>query len=175
VACEQREGGINPERTGRKVNNDVRLLLNALRFAKLILSQWWFTTLAILSLISTALTFVPAFYGHLVVRRWIPLAVFGIAFFVASFRVHLKESAEVDALKNEIASLKNPAVEQRRRAERILSVMTQGKAMRLSELSRLSEIEEDDALQTLQALKATGRVIPVDPDEELPGTIWIRC
>jgi hypothetical protein len=90
--------------------------------------------------------------------------------------VSLKESAVVDVRKRQIASPKvKPEDAEKRRAERILSVMAQGKATRLSEISKLSEIPEDDALQTLHALKATGRVIPFDPDEELPGTFWIRC
>jgi hypothetical protein len=143
-------------------------ILKVLQFAKLLLSRWWFTALAILSVISTASTFVPAFYAHFSVPRWIPLAVFGIAFFVASFRVHLRESAEIDALKSEIASLKNPM----RRAKRVLSVLTR-KPMGLSEVSSRSEIAEDAAEQTLEALNDSGRVMQFDPDEVLPETFWM--
>jgi hypothetical protein len=144
-------------------------ILKVLQFAKLLLSQWWFTALAILSVISTASTFVPAFYAHFSVPRWIPLAVFGIAFFVASFRVHLKESAEIEVLKSKIASLKNPM----QRAKKVLSVLTH-KPMGLSEVSMRSEIaEKDDTEQTLEALKDAGKVMQFDPDEVLPETFWM--
>jgi hypothetical protein len=149
--------------------NNVEMPLKVLHFAKLLLSQWWFTALAILSVISTASTFAPAFYAHFSVPRWIPLIVFGIAFFVASFRVHLKESAEIEALESKIASLKNPM----QKAKKVLSVLTH-KPMGLSEVSRRSEIaEKDDAEQTLEALKDAGKVMQFDPDEVLPETFWM--
>jgi len=139
-----------------------------LRYAKLLLSQWWFTALATLSLISTGLTFVPVFFGHISVPRWIPFAVFVIAFFVAAFRVHLKQSAEIDILKIEIDSLKNPM----QRAKKVLAALTR-RPMGLSEVSRRSEIAVDDAERTLEALKSVGRVMQFDPDELLPETYWM--
>jgi hypothetical protein len=149
------------------------------RFAKLLFGQWWFTAFAILSLISTASTFAPAFYAHFAVPRWIPVAVFGIAFVVACFRIHLREShahsAEVDALKREIAVLKvGPYDEHRRRAATILSVMTPGKTWRLAEIALLSKMTEEDALQALRVMKERDKVISIDVDEEPKGTFWRR-
>jgi hypothetical protein len=58
--------------------------------------------------------------------------------------------------------------------EKVLSVMPQGKPQRLSEIASLAEISEDYALTILQALETAGKVIPFNPDEELPGTFWTR-
>ena len=58
--------------------------------------------------------------------------------------------------------------------EKVLSVMPQGKPKRLSEIASLAGISDDYALKILQALEASGRVMPFNPDEELPGTFWRR-
>ena len=105
--------------------------------------------------------------------------MFGIALVVACFRVHLSElsahSAEVNALKREIAVLKvNPEDKRRRTAEKILSVMTPGETLRLSKIAALCEMAEDDALQGLRVLKTRDKVIAIDVDEEPRGTFWRR-
>ena len=61
------------------------------RFVGLLFKQWWFTTLAVLGVISTLATFVPAFYTRFSVPRWAGLLALMIAFFVASFRVYADE------------------------------------------------------------------------------------
>ena len=58
-------------------------------------------------------------------------------------------------------------------AEKVLSVMPQGKAIRLSEITALSEFSEDSVLRILVAEEWAGTVQRVQPDEETEA-FWMR-
>ncbi|MFY9560292.1 MAG: hypothetical protein WAQ52_08680 [Terriglobales bacterium] len=52
------------------------------------------------------------------------------------------------------------------KTERVLSVMTQGKNWRRTELAKLAKISDEDALQALHVLKDADKVISLDVNEE---------
>jgi len=58
-------------------------------------------------------------------------------------------------------------------AEKVLSVMPQGKAIRLSEITALSGFSEDSVLRILVAEEWAGRVKRVQSDEETEA-FWMR-
>jgi len=58
-------------------------------------------------------------------------------------------------------------------AEKILSVMPQGKAIRLSEITALSGFSQDSVLRILVAEEWAGTVQRVPPDEETEP-FWMR-
>jgi hypothetical protein len=80
------------------------------QFTSLLFRQWWFTAFAILAVISTVSTFVPAFYSRFFVPRLVPLLVFVITFFAATFRLfcfqNRDHSLEVSKLKGDIERLR---------------------------------------------------------------------
>lgn len=61
-----------------------------------------------------------------------------------------------------------------RNVETVLSVMTERKNWKRTDLAKLANISDDDALQALRALKDADKVIPIDVDEEPKGTFWRR-
>jgi hypothetical protein len=61
-----------------------------------------------------------------------------------------------------------------RNVETLLSVMTEHKNWKRTDLARLANISDDEALQALRALKDADKVIPIDVDEEPKGTFWRR-
>jgi pyrimidine deaminase RibD-like protein len=67
-----------------------------------------------------------------------------------------------------------PAHAVTRNVERVLSVMTERKNWRRTDLAKLANIGDDDALQALRALKDADKVIPIDVDEEPKDTFWRR-
>ena len=67
-----------------------------------------------------------------------------------------------------------PAQANTRNVERVLSVMTERKNWKRTDLAKLANITDDDALQALRALKDADKVIPIDVDEEPKGTFWRR-
>jgi hypothetical protein len=67
-----------------------------------------------------------------------------------------------------------PAQAMTRNVEAVLSVMTERKNWKRTDLAKLANISDDDALQALRALKDADKVIPVDVDEEPKGTFWRR-
>ena len=67
-----------------------------------------------------------------------------------------------------------PAQAITRNVERVLSVMTERKNWKRTDLAKLANITDDDALQALRALKDADKVIPIDVDEEPKGTFWRR-
>ena len=67
-----------------------------------------------------------------------------------------------------------PAQAITRNVETVLSVMTERKNWKRTDLAKLANISEDDALQALRALKHADKVIPIDVDEEPKGTFWRR-
>ena len=58
-------------------------------------------------------------------------------------------------------------------AEKVLSVMPQGKAIRLSEITALSGFSEDSVLRILVAEEWAGRLKRVQDDEETEA-FWMR-
>jgi pyrimidine deaminase RibD-like protein len=67
-----------------------------------------------------------------------------------------------------------PAQAMTRNVETVLSVMTERKNWKRTDLAKLANISDDDALQALRALKDADKVIPIDVDEEPKGTFWRR-
>jgi hypothetical protein len=67
-----------------------------------------------------------------------------------------------------------PAQALTRNVKSVLSVMTEGKNWKRTDLAKLANIGDDDALQALRALKDADKVIPIDVDEEPKGTFWRR-
>jgi hypothetical protein len=61
----------------------------------------------------------------------------------------------------------------RQTAEKVLSVMPQGKAIRLSEITALSGLSQDSALRILVAEEWAGTVQRVRGDEETEA-FWMR-
>jgi len=61
-----------------------------------------------------------------------------------------------------------------RNVETVLSLMTERKNWKRTDLAKLANISDDDALQALRALKDADKVIPIDVDEEPKGTFWRR-
>jgi hypothetical protein len=150
--------------------------MNALNeYLKLLFRQWWFLAFAILSVISTVSTFVPAFYSRFAVPRIVPFLVFFVAFFVASFRVYSHESeahaSEVAALKAKIAALTVNPDEAR---QKTLSVMKPNVNMKLAEIVALSGMSEDKALKALAELETRELVLGIDVDELPKGSLWRR-
>ena len=58
--------------------------------------------------------------------------------------------------------------------EKILSVMTERKNWKRTDLAKLANISDDDTLQALRVLKDADKVIPIDVNEEPEGTFWRR-
>jgi hypothetical protein len=80
----------------------------------------------------------------------------------------------MESLKREISALRvNPNDEREHKAIKVLSAMTLGEPMELSEIAKLSEMTTDDALQALQALNFKDKVIQYDIDED-PQRFWRR-
>jgi pyrimidine deaminase RibD-like protein len=67
-----------------------------------------------------------------------------------------------------------PARAMTRNAETVLSLMTERKNWKRTDLAKLANISDDDTLQALRALKDADKVIPIDVDEEPKGTFWRR-
>ena len=67
-----------------------------------------------------------------------------------------------------------PAQAMTRNVDTVLSVMTERKNWKRTDLAKLANISDDDALQALRALKDADKVIPIDVDEEPKGTFWRR-
>jgi pyrimidine deaminase RibD-like protein len=67
-----------------------------------------------------------------------------------------------------------PAQALTRNVKSVLSVMTEGKNWKRTDLAKLANIGDDDALRALRALKDADKVIPIDVDEEPKGTFWRR-
>jgi predicted transcriptional regulator len=59
-----------------------------------------------------------------------------------------------------------------KQAEKVLSVMPEGRPIPLSEICALSGFSQDRALQILQALKKAGRVKRFHPDELTEPQWW---
>jgi hypothetical protein len=57
-------------------------------------------------------------------------------------------------------------------AEKVLSVMPQGKAIGLSEISALSKVSQEDTLRILPALEVAGMVKRIQSDKE--EAFWMR-
>lgn len=64
--------------------------------------------------------------------------------------------------------------QERSHVERVLSVMTERKNWKRTDLAKLANISDDDALHALRVLQDADRVIPLDVDEEPKGTFWRR-
>ena len=58
-------------------------------------------------------------------------------------------------------------------AEKVLSVMPQGTAIRLSEITALSGFSQNGVLRILVAEESAGTVLRVQPDEEKEA-FWMR-
>lgn len=69
---------------------------------------------------------------------------------------------------------RDPVPTTMRNAEKVLSVMTERKNWKRTDLAKLANISDDEALQALRALKDADKVIPIDVDEEPKGTFWRR-
>jgi hypothetical protein len=69
--------------------------------------------------------------------------------------------------------IEEPNVDKQSAAEKVLSVMPQGKAIRLSEITALSGFSQDSVLRILVADEWAGRVKRVQPDEETEA-FWMR-
>jgi hypothetical protein len=63
---------------------------------------------------------------------------------------------------------------ERGNVEKVLSVMTERKNWKRTDLAKLANISEDDTLQALRVLEDSDKVIPLDVDEEPKGTFWRR-
>jgi hypothetical protein len=57
---------------------------------------------------------------------------------------------------------------------KVLSVTTERKNWRLTDLATLANISQDDALRALHTLKDADKVIPLDVDQEPKSTFWTR-
>ena len=69
--------------------------------------------------------------------------------------------------------IEEPNVDKQSPAGKVLSVMPQGKAIRLSEITALSGFSQDSVLRILVAEEWAGRVKRVQPDEETEA-FWMR-
>jgi hypothetical protein len=69
--------------------------------------------------------------------------------------------------------IEEPNVDKQSPAEKVLSVMPQGKAIRLSEITALSEFSQDSVLRVLVAEEWTGTVKRVPPNDEKEA-LWMR-
>ncbi len=58
--------------------------------------------------------------------------------------------------------------------KKVLSVMTECKNWKRTDLAKLANISDDDALQALRVLKDADKAIPIDVDEEPKDTFWRR-
>jgi transcription initiation factor IIE alpha subunit len=64
--------------------------------------------------------------------------------------------------------------QERSHVEKVLSVMTEHKNWKRTDLAKLANISDVDALQALRVLQDADKVIPLDVDEEPKGTFWRR-
>jgi hypothetical protein len=85
------------------------------QFTKRLFHQGWATVLVLFGLISTASTYVPAFYSRYAVPRWVPLLLFVCSICVAAFKVYLDERrryfAELSRFESRVAELGSRVVE----------------------------------------------------------------
>ncbi len=80
-------------------------------------------------------------------------------------------------IANDIREKASQSLHKRREhnhVEKVLSVMTEGKTWRRSEIVTLSKISDEDVLRVLRGLRDADRVIAINVDEEPNGTFWRR-
>ena len=89
-------------------------------------------------------------------------------------RISGPASAVMSTSPDASSSVTEPAQAVTRNVETVLSVMTERKNWKRTDLAKLANVSDDDALQALRALKDADKVIPIDVDEEPKGTFWRR-
>lgn len=161
-------------------------------YLSLLFRQWWFTGIAIFSGISTISTFVPSFYAHFAIPRWVPLAVLLASFLAASFKVYLSESqahvSAVGTLRDEMAALKVRLYDEHKRAtaERMLQgysdrqrdllrfVLTHGRPNQ-SVLNQGTRLSPEEQRRDLQPLERDGLILRDESQSGLRGiiTFWV--
>jgi hypothetical protein len=123
------------------------------QFTKLLFRQWWFAAIALLGLVSTLATFLPAYYARFAVSRWAILLALVAALYIASFRVYKAKGEEcrgdIAELRREISALSvKPYDEQKRAAaEQILNRCS----IRQRDLLRWLLVRERPTAQRVQA------------------------
>jgi len=145
------------------------------QFTRLLVRQWWFDVIALLGLLSTVATFVPAYYPRFAVPRWAVLIAFAAALFVASFRVYKEEvkrgALEASKAKETVAQLQREVVALRVRPyddqrRSVAEQMLGGYSIRQRDLLRYVLVHTDP---TVHKINGSTKLSPEEVNRDVQG------